>query len=188
MPSPVAHALGGLATAFIVDTVAPRPRLTMPILIGSAALAVAPDLDLLTTSHRTYSHSIGAVAIVAVVSWVVLRARSVRGTAAAVLAAAYASHVLLDWLSKDTRAPSGITALWPLSANYYQSPWYIFGEISRRYWLPHEFIVRNLQEAVWEFLVMAPLLFLAWTLWSKGTLAGETKIEERRPNRATPTR
>jgi membrane-bound metal-dependent hydrolase YbcI (DUF457 family) len=170
MPSPAAHVLGGLATAFIVDTAARRPCLTMPILIGSAALAVAPDLDLLTTSHRTYSHSVGAVAIVGVVSWLVLRVRSRRGAGAAALTAAYASHLLLDWLSKDTRSPSGITALWPFTARYYQSPWSVFGEISRRYWLPHEFIVRNLEEAAWECAVMAPLLLVAWAVWGKRTL------------------
>ena len=169
MPSPVAHALGGLATAFLVDSTARRPALTLPILIGSAALAVAPDLDLLAGSHRTYTHSAGAVAIVGALCWLVLRSRS-SGAVVAALTAAYASHLPLDWLSKDTRAPVGLTALWPFTARYYQSSWTIFGETSRRYWLPDEFIIGNLKEATWEFAVMAPLLLAAWTLWSRRTL------------------
>ena len=172
MPSPVAHALAGLATAFLVDSTARRPTLTVPILIGSAALAMAPDLDILTGSHRTYTHSVGAVAIVGVVCLAVLRSRSAGAAAAAALTAAYASHLPLDWLSKDMRPPSGITALWPFTAAYYQSPWSVFGETSRRYWLPHEFIVSNLKEATWEVAVMGPLLFLAWAFWSERTVKG----------------
>src|SRR5262245_18421000 len=130
MPSPVGHALGGLAAAFLVDSLVRRPALTLPLLATSAALAVAPDLDILTGSHRTYSHSIGAVAIVGLVSWAVLRARRSNTSAAAALTAAYASHLALDWLSKDTSYPSGLTALWPFTATYYRSGMDIFGEIS----------------------------------------------------------
>src|SRR5262245_46070007 len=60
MPSPVGHALGGLVAAFAVDSLARRQRLTLPLLAASASLAVAPDLDILAGSHRTYSHSVGA--------------------------------------------------------------------------------------------------------------------------------
>jgi len=40
---------------------------------------------------------------------------------AAALTAAYASHLLLDWLSKDTSKPSGLAVLWPFTFNYYVS-------------------------------------------------------------------
>ncbi len=36
---------------------------------------MAPDLDLLIGSHRTYTHSIGAVFVVGIVSWLVMRGR-----------------------------------------------------------------------------------------------------------------
>jgi inner membrane protein len=170
MPTPFAHALGGLATAFIVDSIPRRPSLTASILIGSVALAVAPDLDLLTGSHRTHTHSIGAVAIAGVVCWLVLRSRSRSAAASAALTAAYASHLLLDWLSKDTRAPSGIPALWPFTAQYYQSPWTVFSETSRRYWLPEEFLLGNLRALSWEVAVLLPLLVVAWVRWSGRTL------------------
>src|SRR5687767_6399877 len=75
MPSPVGHALGGLVAAFVVDAFARRPHLTLPILAASAVMSVAPDLDLLAFSHRTHTHSIGAVALVGVVTWLFLRAR-----------------------------------------------------------------------------------------------------------------
>jgi membrane-bound metal-dependent hydrolase YbcI (DUF457 family) len=169
MPSPVGHVLGGLAAAFVVDACARRPRLTLPILAASAAMSVAPDLDLLAFSHRTYTHSIGAVALVGIVSWLFLRARGSNAGVAGVLTAAYASHLALDLLSKDTSQPLGLTALWPLTARYYKSGLDLFGEVSRRYWLPEEFIVANIKAAVWEVALIGPVVFLAWTFWSGRT-------------------
>ena len=69
---------------------------------------------------------------------------------AAALTAAYASHLALDWTSKDTSLPSGLTALWPFTSRYYKSGLDLFGEISRRYWLPDEFIIGNVKAAMWE--------------------------------------
>ena len=173
MPSPVAHVLGGLATAFVVDSFARRSSITTSVLAASAVMAIAPDFDLLGPTHRTYSHSIGAVAAVGVMCWVFVRTRGANTAIAAVLTAAYASHLPLDWLSKDTREPSGLTVFWPFTMTYYQSRWDVFSEISRRYWLPQEFILNNLRAAIWEVAVMLPFLLIAWTVWSKRTLKGE---------------
>lgn len=170
MPSPVGHALGGLAAAFLADSLARRTSLTVPLVAASAVLAIAPDFDILAGSHRTYSHSVGAVAMVGLVSWVVLRLRGSRTSAAAALTAAYASHLAFDWLSKDTSHPSGLTALWPFTMTYYTSGWDVFGEISRRYWLPGEFILGNLSAAMSELVLVSPWLLLAWVRWSKRTL------------------
>ena len=170
MPSPVAHALGGLATAFLVDSFARRPSITVPVLIASAMMAIAPDFDLLGSTHRTYSHSIGAVVLVGFICWVLIRARAANTGIATVLTAAYASHLPLDWLSKDTREPSGLTVLWPFTTRFYQAPFEIFPEISRRYWLLDEFIFNNLRAAMWELGVMTPLLLIAWAVWSRRTL------------------
>ena len=175
MPSPVGHALGGLAAAFVVDSFGRRPALTLPLLAASAALAVAPDLDILAGSHRIYSHSIGAVAIVGLVCWLALRRRSSGPAAAAAMIAAYASHLPLDWLSKDTSLPSGLTVLWPLTRKYYTSGWDVFGEISRRYWLPGEFVLANLRAASWELALLAPVLLVTWTIWSARTLRNEER-------------
>lgn len=170
MPSPVGHSLGGLIAAFLVNSFARRPGLTLPLLAAAAVISVTPDLDLLTGSHRTYSHSIGAVFIVFLVSWMAFRHRASSVAAAVVLAAAYGSHLVLDWLSKDTSHPAGLTALWPFTSTYYKSGLDVFGEISRRYWRPEEFVFGNLKAAAWEGALLAPLLLVAWVVWSKGTL------------------
>jgi inner membrane protein len=172
MPTPFGHAVGGLAAAFLVNSTAKRPRLTMPILAASAVLAMTPDLDIIAGLHRLYTHSIAAVAVVGIVSWLVLRRRTTDAVPlTAVLAAAYGSHAVLDLLGKDTSAPLGLTALWPLSSAYYLTGWDIFAEVSRRYWRPEEFILGNLRALAREMLVLVPILLAVWALWSKRTLA-----------------
>ena len=144
----------------------------MPLLGAAAAVAVAPDLDILVGVHRAHTHSIAAVAAVGLISWIVLRRRSTdASTLSIALAAAFASHLLLDLLGKDTRAPRGLTVLWPFSSEYYVTGWDVFSEVSRRYWLPREFILGNLGAVLWELVVLTPVLLLAWAIWSKRTLS-----------------
>lgn len=75
---------------------------------------------------------------------------------AVAVAAAYATHTLLDWLGTDTSAPIGIMALWPFSRNTYESPAHVFMAISRRYWLP-AFWTDNLIALGRELLVLLPI-------------------------------
>jgi membrane-bound metal-dependent hydrolase YbcI (DUF457 family) len=172
MPSPVGHTLAGLAAAFLTNSSARAPGLSPPVLAACVAVAVAPDLDLLFNGiHRTYTHSLGAAVVVGAVSWMVARAyRLPPGTTAAAITAAYASHPLLDWVSRDTRPPRGLTILWPFSSSYFISGVDWFGEISRRYWLPGEFIWGNVRAAGWETFVLLPIAIAAWILWSGRTL------------------
>ncbi len=170
MPTPIGHALGGLAAAFLVSSTAAAPRLTMPVLAACATIAVALDLDIPLGSHRTYTHSIGAVALTAIVAWIALRRRPAAVQEAAAIAAAHGSHLVLDWMGKDTSRPPGLMALWPLSSDFYVSGWNVFGEVSRRYWLPEEFLLGNTLALIRELTVIMPLLLIAWTVWSRRTL------------------
>ncbi len=175
------HALGGLAAAFLADSTGRRRQLSPALLIASAALAVAPDLDLLIGSHRTYTHSVGAVLVIGLTSWLVMRGRVPNAMrAAAILMAAYGSHLVVDWTGKDTSTPPGLMIAWPFSSAFDVSGWNLFGEVSRRYWLPTEFVLGNLRALSWELAVLSPLLILAWARWSRRTLRneeGKTKKE-----------
>ena len=94
-----------------------------------AGLGVVPDVDILVEgTHRLYTHSIAAVGLVALLAALAFAAwtagsptpaRVVRSLIAA--AAAYASHLLLDWLGDDRSVPIGIRALWPFTDAYFQS-------------------------------------------------------------------
>ena len=87
--------------------------------LGFAALGIAPDLDLIVGAHRGPTHSVGAVVLVALATWFVVGRQARRGRWTIACAAAYGSHLLLDWFGLDTSAPFGIPALWPLSSAYF---------------------------------------------------------------------
>jgi hypothetical protein len=160
--------LGGVAAGWLVaDRAGPasRDRLAatrgwLPVWVRASwrqaavlgGLGVAPDLDLLAGTHSTYTHSVGAVALVFVAA--LLWTRAPRLAAAA--AAAWGSHILLDWLGSDTTPPIGIMALWPFTDAYYQSPFFVFMAISRRYWQPG-FLAHNTLAALREVLILLPI-------------------------------
>ena len=169
MPSPVGHALGGLIAGWLVGGIsrsaAPRSRaISRPPwreVALFAGLAVAPDLDLLVGAHSTYSHSVGAVIAVGLTALAVTRGK--RPLLALACAAAWGSHLLLDWLGSDTTPPLGIMALWPFTREFYQSPVGVFSAISRRYWLP-DFYTYNTIAVLRELVILGPLAWLTWRL------------------------
>ncbi len=169
MPSPVGHALAGLAVGVLVA--GPRalvraidpPAAKRPIdtallaMIPFAVLGALPDVDLLFGVHSMYTHSVGAAVLV------LLIARVVTGGWRWAIAAslAYLTHPLLDWLGHDTTPPIGIMALWPFRPDYYQSDLHLFLPISRRYWVDG-FLAHNLTAVARELVVVAPLAVLTY--------------------------
>ena len=177
MPSPLGHALGGAAAAWLAGGRLPRhvhATVVVPFTGGTrsvelsrvaleatlfATVAIVPDLDLLAGVHRTVTHSIGAVIVAGLVTVLVTRGRW--PALAAGVMAAWGSHLLLDWLGADMSPPNGLMALWPFTTRYYESPLGFFDAISRRYWLPDEFIWHNLRAVTKEVLVLAPIAWIA---------------------------
>lgn len=160
MPSPIGHALGGIACAWPLLPAVARERSAVRTALIVGAIAAAPDLDLLVNDHRGPGHSLGAAVIAGVVVWIVTR--RIRWGAAA--AAAWASHVLLDWLGTDTRPPIGIMALWPISRAYFEAPLHLFPAISRRYWLS-EFWYYNAKAVLVEVAVLLPIAsMIVWSV------------------------
>jgi membrane-bound metal-dependent hydrolase YbcI (DUF457 family) len=118
-------------------------------------VAIAPDLDLLVHDHRGISHSVGMALVAGGLAWLITR--SPRWAAA--VAVAWGSHILLDWLSNDTRPPLGVMALWPFTRDYYKAGIEIFPPVSRRYW-ESRFWLYNLRAVAMELLIMLPLTAL----------------------------
>ena len=168
MPSPIGHALAGVAVGWLLKGDRPRYQDTgacpsLRWLALCALVAMAPDLDILWGTHRTWTHSLGATAAVAALAAIIARARRLpAATFALAIGVAFGSHLLLDWLGRDSRPPRGVMLFWPLSTTYYVSGWDVFTEISRRYWLPEQFIVGNLKSIARELLILGPVAFLAW--------------------------
>ena len=154
MPSPVGHFLGGVAVGCLAGR-----RASWPFLALCGVAAALPDADfLLPIRHRGVSHSIGAAAVVFAAAVAVQRFRW-RG--AALVAAAYASHVLLDWLGADSSSPRGLMALWPLTSNYFISDFDVFNSVDRRYWLDG-FWRRNAEALARELAILLPVVGLMW--------------------------
>ena len=161
MPSPVGHLLAGAAVAL---TVAPRGGHRLAIAV--AALAAAPDLDLLLpVQHRTVTHSVAAVAAVAVgtiLAIVVTRQVTARARIVAVCSLAVASHMLLDWLGPDPVFPHGLQMLWPFSDRFYISGWDLFKPTARTGLFTRPTMVRNLTAVAYETAVLGPVVLMLW--------------------------
>jgi membrane-bound metal-dependent hydrolase YbcI (DUF457 family) len=181
MPSPVGHALGGLAAAWIVDLIAGRrARRSAPatatwfrraggaLTVTCALLATSPDLDLLFHTHRTASHSLAAAGIVGVIAGIVA---ALAGRPAvrvgAMCGSAYGTHVLLDWLAPDGFTPYGIQALWPFDETFYLSGLSVFRQTRRSDLANPEMILINVQAVSQEVVVLLPIVAVLWVLRRK---------------------
>jgi hypothetical protein len=137
-----------------------------------AALGVAPDLDLLFGTHSTYTHSVGATLLVGSVAFCSARKR--RAVIALAAALAYGSHLLLDWLGTDQKAPIGIMMSWPLTDRFYESDRHWFMAVSRHYDPFGAFVRHNLQALLWEVLLLVPVVAVVW--WGRGRSRARTKV------------
>ena len=159
MPSPIGHALGGIAVGALMSR-----RADWRVVGACAVAAVFPDIDfLLPMQHRGPSHSLGAAALAFAASAVFLSMRSGgrdRLRTAAAVALAYASHVLLDWLGADSSTPHGVMALWPVSNAFYVSGLDVFNAVERRYWLSG-FWTRNALAVLRELLILGPIAVIS---------------------------
>ena len=175
MPSPIGHALAGLTVGLLADQSPLRPGTSSgtlrlvgaatPLALACAAVAALPDADLLIPGwHRTATHSVTATALVFILTIVVTG--KVTGKPqwrwAAALAAAHATHLLLDWLAIDPRPPSGIQLFWPFSHEFFISRLDIFPGTERRIFRPGA-LALNARSAMRELLIMLPIAAAA--LW-----------------------
>jgi membrane-bound metal-dependent hydrolase YbcI (DUF457 family) len=167
--------LGGIAAGW---RLVPRKNRRAALLL--AAIAAAPDLDLLVGTHRGASHSVGATVIAGLVAAILWRttvpAARPRDTLRAALCVtlAWGSHILLDWLSNDTRPPIGIMALWPFSHDYYKASIEIFPPVSRRYW-ESRFWLYNLKALLVELLLLGPIAALVTGYLRRGRRGGPAR-------------
>jgi inner membrane protein len=153
MPSPIGHAIAGVAVAWAGD------RRLAPVCAGLAAL---PDADLLLPGfHRTYTHSVTAVLVVTIVAAAVT-GKVTRWRTALVCGAAYASHLLLDWLGADSHPPFGIQLLWPFSDRWFISGWDVFRETARQHFFEPAIVHQNALAVAQELTILLPLAALVW--------------------------
>lgn len=136
--------------------------------VACAVLAAAPDVDLLFEGHRTVTHSVGAVALVACAAALV---SVVRGRPIARLTltctAAYASHLFLDWMAVDDTAPRGVQLLWPFNHRFYISGWNLFWQTERRAIFSSAAMTINAVAVLHELVILIPVLAAVWLIREK---------------------
>jgi membrane-bound metal-dependent hydrolase YbcI (DUF457 family) len=170
MPSPIGHALGGVAAAWSAERI-PAGESAGPIstrlTLVCAVLGAAPDLDLLVPGlHRTVTHSVGATIVTSIIAagvtgWVTRNSGWKSGAVfriAAICGAAYASHILLDWLATDSNPPSGIQALWPFSHQWFIASWTIFPMTERTNAFSWHALAINARALGTEVIILGPVV------------------------------
>lgn len=171
MPTPIGHALAGLAVAWAAEPPHEaqqllRRALVRPLTLVCIALAVLPDIDLLyPPTHRMATHSIGATIVVTIIAagvtgWVTGR---INWRVAVVCAAAYTSHLVTDWLGADRNyAPYGIQMFWPFDKTWYISGWDVFPPVERRNPFSLATIRTDIAAAIWEIVILGPVVLVVW--------------------------
>jgi membrane-bound metal-dependent hydrolase YbcI (DUF457 family) len=186
MASPIGHALAGLAVAWGSDLIPGNRAWRIPsasanwyeragggLTLACAVLAAAPDLDLLVGRfHRTMTHSLTSVAVVAVIAGLAAtRARLPVTRIVIMCAGAWATHLLVDWLSADQSTPRGIQLLWPFDGRWFISGWDLFVGTERRRLFSALTLRTNVEAIVQEFAVLMPIVVVLWLVRVKA-LAG----------------
>jgi len=196
MPSPIGHAIAGVAVAWAADLIpGNRTGRTAPpsaswyqragngLTIACGVLAAAPDLDLLFPGypHRSITHSVTAVAAVAIVAAAVAAMKgrpAVR--VASMCAVAVATHLLLDWMAVDREfAPFGVQLLWPFSDRWFISRWDLFPGTERHDIFSAAAILKNAQSAATELILIAPFAVVFWLVRVKALARFPSELARR---------
>lgn len=182
MATPLGHGLLGAGLGLTGNPGVQRPWIWFAFLAFSAVVA---DFDFLpgllvgdiNRWHHQGSHSLLAAVVWAVMTglffaWSASRRARYRWVVAGVVAGlAYASHLLLDCLTTDTREPLGIPLLWPLSDRAFLAP--VTPIPGVRHGVPGDslvsvleavFSLSNFYGALIECAVVLPLLLLLWIM------------------------
>ena len=181
MPTPIGHALAGVATAWAADLFPGDRRWRTAsasaswylragngLTIACLALAVVPDVDLVSLAinsegHRTITHSVGAVVFAGLLAAAIaVKARRPVVRVALMCAAAYATHLLLDWLGADNLPPRGLQLLWPFSSAFYISDLDLFPPTVRHHILTAPIIRVNVRAIAYEIAILLPIVVALW--------------------------
>ncbi len=79
-------------------------------------------------------------------------------------AAAYGSHLLLDWLGADFYPPRGLQLMWPLNHEWYISGLDIFRQTARLRVFTRGPMLTNVRAIAQELAILTPVLVALWSV------------------------
>ncbi len=173
MCTPVGHSLLGAAVGFTRDT---RFYKKAGFWIFVLFFANLPDMDYLfgifsgnpNLYHRYWMHSLGFVLLCGILVLILSRLFMKRWEVKWSLFSVFLmlSHLLIDYLGKDSSIPSGIQLFWPVSSQFVIAPVTIFREVSKSSssdgFIQSLFCMYNLWTIIQEFVILGPLVGLAF--------------------------
>jgi len=133
MATPIGHSIAGFAVSRLLPE---KARSEAPLLTAlCVGMAVLPDLDVLpglvqgmpAFFHGGMSHSFFAGAVISLLVALIFRTKHLtRWQIFAFCFAAYSTHLFMDFVNTDGRAPYGIPLLWPFTDAAFISPIPVF--------------------------------------------------------------
>ncbi len=172
MPSPVAHSLAGIALGEMGDRGFSRKEQAVFYTLA-VFFALFPDLDFIpgylkgnpNLYHHGISHSLGFGLLVALAfGWTFSKYLGSVWKGSLFLFTLYASHLLLDFLTVDTRLPIGEPLFWPVWNRYVLSPVLVFSDVQKssqsETFFRSLFVTHNVVGMVKEFLILLPFVLL----------------------------
>lgn len=169
MASPVAHSLAGAIIHLATRRNQDGYHHELWWLILAANLA---DVDLIPSLlmgdpgmfHRTFSHSIPAALLFALVVYLVCWWRGHRHPVriTMLMFAAYVSQLVLDWLSFDPGPVAGIPLFLPFSQEHYMADPTVFLNTERDGLFSRAVIIHNMKAVLLELLILGPPAALLW--------------------------
>ncbi|MBD3289337.1 hypothetical protein GF337_11090 [candidate division KSB1 bacterium] len=172
MPTPVGHSLAGY---FVFSAIKkPERNFKWTELVAAVIIANLPDADFIpgmlagnpNKFHHGITHSIGFAVIVGLLAGIVYF--SIRKKHfffySAFFFLCYSSHLLLDYLGADTRAPFGEQLFWPISQIYVMSPVSVFSDVHKAsdssIFLQSLFNWHNFRTILIECAILIPMIGL----------------------------
>ena len=166
MPTPVGHVFGAL-----VLSTSQKKRLDTLSIVLVLFFALLPDIDFLfgfpignpNRYHHLFTHSFTFVVAAGMLGGYIygkLGQKSVLYSSALFVSAGI-THVILDTLALDQRAPYGCCLFWPFSNQFIISPVVIFSDVSRasdsQTFFSSLINIHNLKTVLLEVVILAPL-------------------------------
>lgn len=142
MPTPIGHALGAYAAMVALEPGLISDRRKASVTAGAAfVIGSLADADFLVAyftraeflHHHYFSHSIPFALGLAALTFLICKILRINRPEkiAALVAAGYGSHLVLDYFAHDGSFPYGIPLLWPFTDKHFIAPVEIFLSIQR---------------------------------------------------------
>jgi inner membrane protein len=178
MSTPVGHFLLGSTLGYgPIKRVSPNSWVTLGLLLVLSNLS---DIDYLfglptgnpSRYHHFWTHSLIFTGLFGILSgilfWIITNKSGWK--LGFIVFLIMASHLILDFFTKDTSEPIGLQLFWPFSTQFYISPVTIFRDVAKsaqsQHFFASLFCLHNLWTVLLEAVILGPPF--VWVIYRQG--------------------